>query len=259
MSHKLLLATATLLSALSAQATVSVNSAAFTYSQSFDTLAASGTTNAWANDSTLAGWSLFNGATALTNYRASTGSDNAGAAYSFGASGSQERALGSIASGSVANPTLAVAFTNNSGLALNSFTLGYDGEQWRNGGNASQAAHKLTVQYGFGSSFAAVTTWTTAGTGFDFTSPVTAATGGAVVGNTAGLAAGLGGTIAADWAAGSTLWIRWNDVNDVGNDHGLAIDNMTLSVTAAVPEPGSFAMLLAGLGAVGFVARRRRG
>jgi hypothetical protein len=258
MSHKLLLASATLLTALSAQATVSVTSASFAYSQSFDSLATSGATNVWANDSTLAGWSLFNGAIALTNYRGGTGSDNAGAVYSFGVSASGERALGSVASGTVAAPTLVAAFTNNSGTALTSFTLGYDGEQWRNGGNASLAAHKLTVQYGFGASFAAVTDWTTAGAGFDFTSPVTAATGGAVVGNTAGLMSGLGGTVTTDWAAGSTLWVRWNDANDIGNDHGLAIDNVTLSVTA-VPEPGTYAMLLAGLGAIGFIARRHRG
>lgn len=32
----------------------------------------------------------------------------------------------------------------------------------------------------------------------------------------------------------------------------------TLTVTQVVPEPGTYAMLLAGLGAVGFVARRRK-
>jgi PEP-CTERM motif len=36
---------------------------------------------------------------------------------------------------------------------------------------------------------------------------------------------------------------------------GVVVDN--LAYTAPVPEPGAFAMLLAGLGAVGFMARRR--
>lgn len=254
MSSKLLVASAALVAAMSAQATVSVTSAAFTYGQTFDSLATSGTANAWSNDVTLAGWSLFNGTTALTTYRASTGTDNAGAAYSFGTT--SERALGTIASGTVANPTMVLALTNNSGSALDSFTLRYDGEQWRNGGNTT--AQKLTVQYGFGSTFAAVTTWNAAGAAFDVNSLVNTATGAAVVGNVAGLSANLGGTVSTTWAVGDTLWIRWNDVNDTGNDHGLGIDNVSLSVTAAVPEPGTYAMLLAGLGAVGFIARRRR-
>jgi hypothetical protein len=255
MTTKLLIASAALLSALSAQATVSVTSTAFTYSQSFDSLAGSGSANAWTNDSTLAGWSLFNGTTALTTYRAGTGSDNAGGVYSFGLAGG-ERALGSVASGTVANPTLVAAFTNDSGHALNSFTLNFDGEQWRNGGNTT--AQKLTVQYGFGTSFATVGAWQSAGSAFDVNSLVNASTAAAVNGNVAGKSAGLGGTVATDWAAGSTLWVRWNDVNDSGADHGLAIDNVSLSVTAAVPEPESYALLLAGLGVVSFVARRRR-
>lgn len=262
MSSKLFVAAVALAAVASAQATVSVTSSALTYSQSFNSLSAAGTTNAWLNDSTIVGWSLFNAGavlTSLTNYRASTGTDTTGSIYSFG--DSAERALGSVASGgaTATNPTIALALTNNTGAALNSFTLNYDGEQWRNGGNSSQAAHKLTVQYGFGSSFSAVTNWTTAGLAFDFTSPVTTATAGLVNGNTAGLVANLGGTVATNWAAGDTLWIRWNDVNDGGNDHGLAIDNVNVTFTAAaVPEPTTYALLLAGLGAVGFIARRRR-
>lgn len=37
-----------------------------------------------------------------------------------------------------------------------------------------------------------------------------------------------------------------------------SFDGNTVTITAAVPEPGTYAMLLAGLAAVGFVARRRK-
>ena len=36
------------------------------------------------------------------------------------------------------------------------------------------------------------------------------------------------------------------------------VDNLTLGVAAAVPEPETYALMLAGLGAIGFMARRRR-
>lgn len=257
MSSKLLVAAAALVAVASAQATVSVTSTAFNYSQTFDTLASTGST-AFVNDSTLTGWSLFRGAGTSLAVTAGTGSSNGGGFYSFGSAGSTERALGSVASGSTLTLNYALALTNNTGVALDGFTLGYDGEQWRNGGVA--AAHQLTVQYGFGATYAGVTTWNTAGASFDFTSVVNTTTAAAVDGNVAGRVSGLGGTVATTWAAGDTLWVRWTDIDNTGSDHGLAIDNVSLTVTAAaVPEPGTYAMLLAGLGAVGFIARRRRG
>ncbi len=257
------------LATASAHAGLTVNSSSYTYGQSFDTLATTGTANAWANDSTIAGWSLFVATptpSAPATYVAEAGGSNTGAFRSFGAASSTDRALGSAASGGTyyGSPLsgavagwMAVSFTNGTGAALSGFTLGYDGEQWRNGGNI--AAQSLTLQYGIGDSFGSVTDWVTPGGNFDFTSVVNTATAAAVDGNGVGHVAGLGGSASLSWADGATLWVRWADLNDVGNDHGLAIDNLNFSVTAAaVPEPQSYALLLAGLACVGFVARRRK-
>lgn len=249
--------------ALPAFAAIEVGNGSNSYGQDFDGLANAGTSVAWVNDSTLAGWSLFNkDGAAITSYAADNGGSNAGAFKSLGASGSDERALGGVGSGGsyFGSPPsgtvagwIAVAFTNAGSSALDGFTVGWAGEQWRNGGNTS--AQPMVFEYGFGASFAAVTTWTAPGGSFDFTSPVVGASAATVDGNGAGRVAGLGGEVAAAWAPGTTLWLRWTERNDSGNDHALALDDFSLSVTP-VPEPGTWALLAAGLGIV--VARAAR-
>jgi hypothetical protein len=250
-----LLAAAAMVAAAPAHAAIAVNNAAFAYSQSFDSLA-SASSNAWTNDSTLSGWSLFktNTTTPVTTYIGDAGTSTAGGIHSYGSN--TERALGSIGSGSFVG-WIAVAFKNTTAGDFSGFKIGFDGEQWRNGGNAT--AQSMVMEYGFGATFSTVATWTAPGAAFNFTSKVNTATAAAVDGNVAGKAAGLGGEVSTAWASNDTLWVRWIEKNDAGNDHGLAIDNVSLSVmTAAVPEPSTYAMLLAGLGAVGFVARRRK-
>lgn len=268
MSFRLLAAAALVAATLPAQAAVNLSSASSTYSQSFDSLANSGTTAvAWTNDSTLQGWSLFNGAgAAITGgYLVGTGSANTGSFYSFGSANATDRALGGAASGGnyFGSPAsgavagyIALALTNTSGAAFDSFTINFDGEQWRNGGNTS--AQTMALQYGFGATFGAVTTWTSAGAAFNWASPVVGATGAAVDGNAAGKVSGVGGTVTTHWASGDTLWVRWVENNDAGNDHGLAIDNLSLSVSA-VPEGDGLALALGGLALMGTFVRRRRG
>jgi len=232
--------------------------------ENFDTLASGGTNPlAWANDSTLPAWSLFGYAgTAITTYRFDNGGSNTGTFNSYGTTAATERALGGAgssgtyfgtpgpASGAVAG-YIAVAITNNTGGALTDFTVGFDGEQWRNGGNAS--AQTMVLEYGFGATFGAVAAWTAPGGNFDWASPVVGTTAAAVDGNVAGLVAGKGGTVGSQtWADGDTLWIRWIERNDAGNDHGLAIDNFSFSAT---PEPGTIGMLA--IGAIALIRRRR--
>ena len=249
---------------------VTITSSSFTYSQNFNTLASTGASNAWVNNSTISGWYLFgyNQTSTPSTYGTSNAAGTtAGSFYSYGSSAA-DRALGGTASGNTyfGSPApvsgaiagyLAVAFTNNLTDPISSITFGFDGEQWRNGGNAS--AQSMVLEYGFGTTMVGVSTWTAPGGNFVWSSPVTGASAAAVDGNVAGLVANRGGTLnSLNWAAGETLWIRWIERNDAGNDHGLAIDNF--SVTAievdAIPEPSR--ALLFGLGSLGLLLRRRR-
>ena len=231
------------------------------YSQSFDALALSGSGNGWANDVTLPGWHLFRqpaaAPVALATYNADSGTGNAGAFVSYGSTGSSDRALGGLgsggsyfgspSSGSVAG-WFALALTNASGAAISSLDLSFNGEQWRNGGNT--AAQTMELQWGFGASFEQVGLWATPGASFNWASPVTGSTAGAVDGNGAGRVAGVGGSLdlsASPWAADATLWLRWAEINDPGNDHGLAIDDLRLSV--ATP-PGLPEVAIAAIDAV---------
>ena len=156
------------------------------YSQDFNTLPTSGTSLVWSNDSTLSGWSLFRQpapGTTITAINANNGSSNTGTFDSFGVAGTNpltDRALGGVGSGGAyfGSPLIgavagwmAVALTNDMASTIDTLDLNYTGEQWRDGGNTT--AQTMTLEYGFGSSFASVSTWSTApGSGFNFTSPI---------------------------------------------------------------------------------------
>lgn len=216
-----------------------------TYTQDFNSLITSGTGQAWTNNTTLAGWFLFRApapGTAITTYNAADGGNNTGSFISFGTGTSTERAFGGTGSGGTyfGSPAsgaiggwIAVAFTNTTGSTINDVTIAFNGEQWRNGGNTT--AQTMVLEYGFGSTFDLVS-WTAPGGNFDWTSVVNTATAAAVDGNTAGKVSGKGGTLTSlGWINGSTLWVRWVERNDVGNDHGLAIDDFTFSATVVTP------------------------
>ncbi len=266
-----ILALALLAVAGAAQAQVAFTGA---YSQNFDSLASSGTANAWTDNSTLAGWYMrrvddVNGVLA-DQYNAGDGTSNAGAVYSFGTVGSAERALGSIGSGSVENSAYGVRLTNNTGGDIDSVDIAYTGEEWRDGGNTNPVAQVLHFSYSLTSTTIGADTQTSGGvsgyhadpnfttaTAFDVVSPVFGTSATSLNGNAAANRVAITGTLslATPWHAGSDLWIRWVDVNDIGNDIGMGVDD--LSITAApVPEPASIAAL--GLGLLALVRRRKQ-
>jgi len=221
-----------------------------TYAQDFDTLASTGTSSVLPT-----GWQVFEGGTnGNATYAASDGSATAGNAYSFGTTGSGERALGSIGSGNLAPVYYAAFFTNGLGAAITGLDLAYTGELWR----SAVGEDGLFFQYSLDATNADNGTWTDFST-LDFVSP-TAATTGAVDGNAAANRVRLTGLLGGlNIASGANFAVRWMDLDTRLTDDGVAVDDFSMSaVTAAVPEPASWAMMIGGFGMIGLGARRRR-
>ncbi|MCS6990742.1 MAG: T9SS type A sorting domain-containing protein, partial [Chitinophagales bacterium] len=187
-------------------------------SQNFNTLVTSGTGNPWVDNTTLAGWY-----STRTTINAGDGTSNAGALYSFGTGTSTERALGSIASGSTGTIQYGVALTNTFGVPVKGLQVNYRGEQWRCGGNTS--AHTLEFSWQLNATDLISGTWTDENA-LDFVSLVNNPAASALDGNAFGNYADLSHSFSVNLPAGQTIWLRWTDINDVGNDHGLAVDDL---------------------------------
>ncbi|WP_374601316.1 hypothetical protein [Arenimonas sp.] len=218
------------LAAGAASAQVSLTGPAYT--QDFDTLANSGTANA----ALPAGW-LINetGGGSRDNelYAGDTGGSNSGDTYSYGASGSAERALGGLLSGSL-NPTFGACFTNNTGSALEALDIAYTGEQWRSG--TAGRADTINFQYSLDATDVAGGTWTDVDA-LDFSTPNTVGTGaknGNDAANRTAIAGQIGGLAIAN---GSGFCIRWTDFNASGADDGLAVDDFSLTPVLSASGP----------------------
>jgi predicted extracellular nuclease len=215
----------------SAQAAGSISLTALdtAYTQDFDTLATSGTSditpNGW--------WLLETGANANTTYGADNGGNNSGNTYSYGTGTDTERAFGGLLSGSL-TPTIGAQFTNNTGSTITDLAISYRGEMWRLG--TSGRDDRLDFQYSTNATALNNGTWTDVDA-LDFTTPDNTGTAGARNGNAAGFFTNISHTITGlNIPNGATFWIRWQDFNASGSDDGLAVDNFSLTPSSNVVD-----------------------
>ncbi|MBS1510508.1 MAG: cadherin-like beta sandwich domain-containing protein [Bacteroidetes bacterium] len=199
---------------------VSITATGTPLTQDFNTLATSGTTNVWTDNTTLVGWYSNR-----TVYIADAGTSTTGALYSYGSTASTERALGGLSSSST-SPSFAIRLVNNSGSTLSGLALSFRGEQWRQTAN-SQA---LTFDYQVGATSITTGTWTTAAA-FNFTALKTG-TAGALDGNAAGNFTTISGTLSVTVNPGQEIWLRWSKTGTTSP--GLAIDDLSITANAAI-------------------------
>lgn len=186
------------------------------------------------NVASMTGWQFAKVDGSGTNaiFLVGTGSANSGATYSFGSTAATERAVGSLASSAVRS-AIGIVLTNNTSSAIGSFTVTFRGEQWRNGG--SNNVNKLTFEYKFGTDISGLTGYSGEPL-LDFSSLKTSSTAATLDGNASGNFTTITATVSnIVWAVGTTLVLRWRDVDDTGSDDGLAIDDFSFQGFTAPP------------------------
>ncbi len=209
------------------------------YTQNFDALPTSATnvTNIAASVflTALPGWAITS--TVVTR-GISNGGGTGGTVYSFGTSSATDRALGGLASGSTGTQHWGFCYTNSQASPIIDLTLDYVGEQWR---VAQLNANQLDVSYSLEAAVASdlATTvdddagWTRLNA-LDFVSPTLSSTAAALDGNAAAnRTAKTYSWTGLNLAVGSSLCVRWRDIDNSGGDHGLAIDDLILRGTLA--------------------------
>lgn len=216
------------------------------YTQNFDGLSSTTLSATWTDNSVIPNCYSQRTATGPFNYSANSGSLLSGGLYSYGSTGSSDRALGSIGSNnssSGGNFAHGILLQNNGTDVVTNLNLTYTLEQWRNGG--SNAAQTVTVWYKVSATRdtllnpGSINTGWTEVTALAGSSPVSSATAGALDGNATANKLTLNSIVPATVPSGSFIMIRWSDIDHTGSDDGLAIDDVSISWGSCTPTTGT--------------------
>lgn len=185
--------------------------------------------------SNMNGWyAAKNGGTGASATTLSTNTNSStGTLYNFGASGSPDRALGAIATGTTAM-TFGALLTNGSAGAITNVRISVKGEFWR---SSTSTSNVLTFGYGIvdgttvtTSNFLTAANGVGGMAGLDIVGPAPVASNGALDGTLAANQTNLASvSVPLVLLAGQNGFIRWQDIDDGGNDAGLAIDDFVLT------------------------------
>ncbi|MCB9184613.1 MAG: T9SS type A sorting domain-containing protein [Flavobacteriales bacterium] len=223
-----MLALSALAFALPASAQYSYTTLGATYNQDFSALGTANINVAGGNlnlhNAGVNGW-FYIESNGNTQMDAGTGTGNAGSTYHFGPAGNTERAIGGLRSGSN-TPMFGFYLVNNTGQTINNIAIAYTGETWRIG--TAARADKLDFQYSLDATSLSTGTWVDADA-LDYVNGA-GPTGNGSLQHSANLSSTITGLTLLN---GESIYLRWNDVDASGADDGMAVDDFSLTATAA--------------------------
>lgn len=203
--------------------------------QNFDSLTAAGS---WENGTTLTGWYARTDATEfITTYGLNPGAPLIAGLYSFGSAGNPDRALGFAPGGDFTGADgagkgyLGWRLKNGSGYTVNALKITWTGEQWFK--SKITAFHRLNLSYQSGTAVSDLASGSWISTASSFISPKTGKTaatgldGNAAENRIADIEVTITGLNLAD---GDEIMLRWDDLNDTGADHLMAIDDISVQL-----------------------------
>jgi|GEM_PF-1250253 len=195
--------------------------------ETFDGMGSAGTTYP-------AGWTAIRfGGTgtvgAMLTLGVTEGSAITGNVYNAGTTGANDRALGTLASGTTV-PAFGASFTNKTGGVIGKVDVAGIMEQWRSG-SSNTVNEVVRFEYSLNATALNNGSWT-ALTDMDLLEKLTTTTVAAAVnGNDPANQTAISGSVAGiTWKPDSILWIRWVDTDDSGSDGLYAIDNFSITV-----------------------------
>lgn len=209
------------------------------YSQNFDGMGATGTTYPTGWTGVRAGGTGIRGAALTLAVSNGFGANLSGTVYNVGTVGNADRALGALASGST-HPAFGASFSNGTGATINSFNISAFSEQWRTGSNSTQN-EQIVFEYSFNATgvFDTLATWDSIPALKLVELLTTAIASDSVNGNASANRIAINGTATVNWPSGGTLWIRWRDFDNTGNDGLYALDDMVMTVTTGAAQTTS--------------------
>ncbi len=186
------------------------------------------------------------GSNAALNFATSSGSNAIAGIFSYGTTNAAIRGLGSLASSAGAY-VFGISFTNNTGTIIEQFEIEFTAAQWRKGG--SGRINEWTFTYHISSTNNVLETLTKKDTSINFTSVQTSIGTAALNGLlTANQQQKKDTLFNLNWKPGEHLILKWQDKDEVGNDDGMALqqlvcraltmpDNTAPTVIALIPPP----------------------
>lgn len=168
-------------------------------------------------------------------YRVAYGELAGGNTYSFGDSGSTERALGSIGSGSLNISHYGSAWVNKTGQTINNVEVKFTGEMWRQG-RPGRTNGPDTLHFSYATSAKSIDSgnYIRLSTLNYYSSITNGTLNTPMNGNLPAHKTKVANVIAnLSLQPNDTLWIRWSDYDSESFDDGLAIDSFSIAAVSA--------------------------